>query len=259
MKLWFSINSIKDGYDGTENEFVNLQEEDWAQDLLTHYDAIKKELDAFLSHEQMVPYFHQAMVNRKDTWKTLGFKFWNLEIKKYKNQFPTVYQWLHQHPSVVSCSFSQLEPKSKILPHSGDTNGIYRVHLGFQIPEGLPRCGFRVKKEHRNWSEKEFLGFVDAFEHEAWNDTEATRIIMLLDVIRPEFQHRKKLICNQVIAALVLQKAAAILKISNHEPNGKQRPMPVWLRRVMAKGMLCGVYIAMPAYQLYARYLQRQR
>ena len=244
--LWFSISADR-RYEGIEECFVQVDQEAWAKSLLENYDVVKKEFTDYLEANGMVPYFHQSMVNRKDTWKTLGLKFWNIELYKYRSHFPLTYRWLKQHPDVIALSYSKLEPFSRILPHAGDTNGIYRVHLGIDVPEGLPRCGFRVKDEKRSWGEREFLGFLDAFEHEAWNETEKSRVIMMIDVIRPEFRKKQSYICKQVIASLALQKLAAMLLLHNHKPEAKPMAVPLWFRRFMALGMLGAVYILLPA------------
>jgi aspartyl/asparaginyl beta-hydroxylase (cupin superfamily) len=250
MKLWFSITSPTHIYNGTEDEFVDIDNEPWAKELLQCYTDIEQELHDFVSRNEMTPYFHQGMINKKDTWKTIGLKFWDIEMRNYQKEFPTIFKWLDKHPEVVGCSFSKLEAESRILPHSGDTNGIYRVHLGFDIPEGLPRCGFRVRDELRPWQAGKFLAFIDAYNHEAWNETEKSRTIMLIDVIRPEFRNRKSFICKQVIAALALQKIGAILKISNHQPENKPKPMPFWVRKLLAKTALVGVYALLPLYKI---------
>jgi beta-hydroxylase len=43
----------------------------------------------------------------------------------------------------------------------------------------------RVGNEVRNWVEGECLIFDDTFEHEAWNNSNETRIVLLLDFLRP--------------------------------------------------------------------------
>ena len=253
MPLWFSITSKDSIYKGKEDQYVDVEHEPWAQGLRQVYPAIKEELLRYLEGNDMVPYFHQGMVNKKDRWKTIGLKFWNIEMERYKKHFPVAYRWLEQNREVVSMSFSLLEPFSRILPHSGDTNGIYRVHLGMWVPEGLPRCGFRVREEKRGWKEKEFLAFIDAFEHEAWNETEKSRCMMMLDVIRPEFRKRQGYICRQVIAALALQKMAALLLIHNHKPNARPLNIPLWFRKVMAYCMLVPVSIVLPVRRAWMR------
>ncbi|WP_256009602.1 aspartyl/asparaginyl beta-hydroxylase domain-containing protein [Desertivirga xinjiangensis] len=255
-KLWFSVTA-KDAYAGNEESFAEVEGESWAQSLLANYEPIKKEFSDYLAAHGMVPYFHQSMVNKKDTWKTLGLKFWNIIVYKHRSSFPFTYKWLSQNPEVIALSYSKLEPFSRILPHVGDTNGIYRVHLGVDIPEGLPRCGFRVKDVKRPWEEKKFLAFLDAFEHEAWNETEKSRVIMMIDVIRPEFRKKQSYICKQVIASLALQKLAAMLLIHNHKPEAKPVAVPLWFRRMMAYAMLAALSVILPVRNIVARMIAK--
>ena len=82
-------------------------------------------------------------------------------------------------PSVM---FSVLEPRTRIPPHTGSTNARTTVHLPLVVPEG---CGFRVGAESREWREGEAWAFDDTIEHEAWNDSDRPRAILILDVWNP--------------------------------------------------------------------------
>jgi aspartate beta-hydroxylase len=78
--------------------------------------------------------------------------------------------------------FSILEPHSRIPPHSGSDNVRATVHLPLVVPEG---CGFRVGSETRKFELGKAWVFDDTIEHEAWNDSEAPRAILIFDVWNP--------------------------------------------------------------------------
>jgi aspartyl/asparaginyl beta-hydroxylase (cupin superfamily)/Tfp pilus assembly protein PilF len=78
--------------------------------------------------------------------------------------------------------FSLLHPKTRIPPHTGVTNARTIVHLALIVPEG---CGFRVGGETRQWVEGEAFAFDDTIEHEAWNDSDQLRAVLILDVWNP--------------------------------------------------------------------------
>jgi len=78
--------------------------------------------------------------------------------------------------------FSILELHTRIPPHSGVTNTRTIVHLPLVVPPG---CGFRVGRETRKWVEGQALAFDDTIEHEAWNDGDAARIVLIFDVWNP--------------------------------------------------------------------------
>lgn len=78
--------------------------------------------------------------------------------------------------------FSVLKPRTRLPPHTGTTNTRSIVHLPLIIPAG---CGFRVGAEVRTWKKGEAWVFDDSIEHEAWNDSDEIRIILIFDVWNP--------------------------------------------------------------------------
>lgn len=85
-------------------------------------------------------------------------------------------------PSVL---FSRLLPGARIPPHHGMINARLICHLPLIVPRG---CRFRVGDEVREWREGELLVFDDSVEHEAWNDSDRDRIVLIFDIWRPELE-----------------------------------------------------------------------
>ena len=54
------------------------------------------------------------------------------------------------------------------------------------------RCHFRVGSETREWVEGRAWLFDDSIEHEAWNGSDKTRVILLFDVWRPELTEEER-------------------------------------------------------------------
>lgn len=75
--------------------------------------------------------------------------------------------------------FSVLTPGTHIPVHTGVTNTRLVCHLPLIIPEN---CGIRVGGEERGWTEGECLIFDDTFEHEAWNGSDRTRVVLIFDL-----------------------------------------------------------------------------
>ena len=48
-----------------------------------------------------------------------------------------------------------------------------------------PGCGFRVGGEIRDWRVGEAFAFDDTIEHEAWNDSDQLRAVLIFDVWNP--------------------------------------------------------------------------
>jgi aspartate beta-hydroxylase len=78
--------------------------------------------------------------------------------------------------------FSILKPHTRIPPHTGVSNTRTIVHLPLIVP---PDCGFRVGGETRAWVEGTAFAFDDTIEHEAWNDSDHVRVLLILDVWNP--------------------------------------------------------------------------
>jgi aspartate beta-hydroxylase len=87
--------------------------------------------------------------------------------------------------------FSVLQPRTTIPPHTGSTNARVTVHLPLIVPPG---CRFRVGGEIREWREGEAWAFDDTIEHEAWNDSDSPRAILILDVWNPLLSEAERLV-----------------------------------------------------------------
>jgi aspartyl/asparaginyl beta-hydroxylase (cupin superfamily) len=78
--------------------------------------------------------------------------------------------------------FSMLQPRTRIPPHTGVTNARLVCHVPLVIPPG---CGFRVGSETRQWVPGKAWVFDDTIEHEAWNDGDEPRYILIIDLWNP--------------------------------------------------------------------------
>jgi aspartate beta-hydroxylase len=78
--------------------------------------------------------------------------------------------------------FSLLAPKTRIPPHTGVTNARTVVHIPLVVP---PDCGFRVGAETRPWELGKALIFDDTIEHEAWNNSDQLRAVLIIDIWNP--------------------------------------------------------------------------
>jgi len=91
--------------------------------------------------------------------------------------------------------FSILDAKTRIPPHTGVNNARLIVHLPLVVPPG---CGFRVGAERREWRVGEAFVFDDTIEHEAWNDSDAPRAVLILDIWSPHLKPAER----EMVAAI---------------------------------------------------------
>ena len=97
-----------------------------------------------------------------------------------------------------SAFFSILKPKTRIPPHTGVTNTRAIVHLPLIVPPG---CGFRVGGETREWQEGVAFAFDDTIEHEAWNESDEIRAVLIFDMWNPHLTSAEQELITRYFAA----------------------------------------------------------
>ncbi len=97
-----------------------------------------------------------------------------------------------------SAFFSLLKPRTRIPAHTGVTNTRAIVHLPLIVPPG---CGFRVGGETRAWEVGRAFAFDDTIEHEAWNDSDEMRAVLIFDVWNPHLAPGERDLLTRYFAA----------------------------------------------------------
>ena len=87
--------------------------------------------------------------------------------------------------------FLVLKPGVVIPPHHDESNIDITCQLGLIIPDN---CAIRVGRETRTWVKGKTLFFDHSFEHEAWNNSDRERVILLIDLYHPELTRIEKLL-----------------------------------------------------------------
>lgn len=142
-----------------------------------------------------------AGANGTPAWK--GFYFWRHGERRAENHglCPRTSAALEALPLVriagqaPEVMFSVLEPGTHILPHRGVTNTRVVCHLPLVVPED---CALVVAGEQRAWREGEAVAFDDTYEHEAWNRSARTRVVLIADVWNPHLSTAER----EAVAAL---------------------------------------------------------
>ena len=94
--------------------------------------------------------------------------------------------------------FSTLRPHTRIPPHTGVTNIRLIVHLPLVVPEG---CGFRVGNDSRTVEPGRAWVFDDTIEHEAWNDGDQARIVLIFDIWNPHLAPAERELASALLNA----------------------------------------------------------
>lgn len=92
--------------------------------------------------------------------------------------------------------FSALKPGTQIAPHHGATNSRLTVHMPLIIP---PDCALRVGGETHVWTPGELVMFDDTILHEAWNNSDRLRVVLIFDVWHPMLTPlERELVCHTI-------------------------------------------------------------
>ena len=186
-------------------QFFDPAEFAWAPAVEAAVPAIREELDklldagtdefrAYVQHQTVAPEANKALLGKKD-WSVLPLceNGWLIPsvIDKcpatwgavLRSPLPRISGW---GPTVL---FSLLKGGAHIAPHSGMFNTRLVCHLPLIVPAG---CRFRVGNEVREWQEGRLLIFDDTIEHEAWNDSNEDRVVLIFDIWRSELSEQER-------------------------------------------------------------------
>jgi aspartyl/asparaginyl beta-hydroxylase (cupin superfamily) len=95
--------------------------------------------------------------------------------------------------------FSLLRPGARIPPHTGEVNTRLICHLPLIVPAG---CSLRVGNDTRALVEGKAWVFDDTMEHEAWNPSDQSRVILLFEIWRPELDEEERRLVSAMFEAI---------------------------------------------------------
>jgi aspartate beta-hydroxylase len=171
----------------------------WFAELEAATDTIREELQAALAQEEQefAPYIAYRPGDPVNQWGELN----------HSRRWSSYFLWKDGARQDAACArcpktaalldrlplarqpgfaptamFSALDAHTHIPPHTGSTNIRLLTHLPLILP-GPAR--FRVGNETRSWEMGQAWAFDDTIEHEAWNDSDQLRVILIIDIWNP--------------------------------------------------------------------------
>ncbi len=170
--------------------FFPLERFPWVSQIEESAPVIREEVERLLADRDDLPNFQdiskdQIEITDDDRWKTLFLYGYGFQADLGVELMPRTAALMRQIPGMTTAMISILSPRKHILDHRGPYKGVLRYHLGLIVPEDAPSCRIRVGDDIRHWEEGGSLIFDDTFNHEVWNDTDETRVVLFVDVLRP--------------------------------------------------------------------------
>jgi len=194
-------------YTGKHDFFYNSEKFPGLKKIESNWHIIRDEIMGLITGKEKIDVqnLNPPYLSSPDAWKNIYF--YNFGWKKHKNcdRYPKTHALLKSIPNMIFGGITVLEPRSKVLPHNGETNTTIRCHLGLKIPKSYPHCAVRVGTEERGWEEGKVLMFSDAHYHSTWNDSDERRFVLVFDIVRDEYALQKHLVCAKVLGALSLK------------------------------------------------------
>jgi len=196
-------------------QFYEREDFDWIESVEAATDPIREELhDVLADASRFSPYLESDGTHLSPSGTDLvdnddwgAYYLWHYGDRNADAEAlcPNAFRALEAAPQpdipgqAPIALFSKLRPKTRIPPHNGMINTRLICHLPLIVPEN---CGaIRVGNETRPWVEGETLIFDDSMLHEAWNDSDEERVVLLFDIWRPELTAEERALVTTVLTA----------------------------------------------------------
>jgi aspartate beta-hydroxylase len=198
-----------------ELEFHDRAQFPWLDQIEAATEAIRAELvEVMADHSALEPYMNIPEGMPVKQWKELNrsrrwgsYHLWKQgtayaeRVGRCLRTAAALKDWPRWDVpfSGPTAFFSILEPKTRIPAHCGVSNTRAIVHLPLIVPPG---CGFRVGGETREWVPGKAFVFDDSIEHEAWNDSDVPRAVLIFDIWNPFLTEAERALVRELTAGV---------------------------------------------------------
>lgn len=173
-----------------DSDFFETNQFNWPKLLEQNHNQILAEFYKVYESQQL-PNIQDitpgnSFLSTDNKWKIFGLYAYGYKVEDNCAKFPLTVALLEQIKGLRGAFFSILAEKKHIPEHRGPFNGILRYHLGLQIPEDNS-CKIRVGKTMCYWKKGQSFIFSEGYKHEAWNDSDQVRVVLIIDFERPVY------------------------------------------------------------------------
>ena len=161
-------------------------------DIRSEFDALiateAAEMVPYIQYPERVPMRQWKELNRNPAWTAIHLLQNGERVETNARHCPRTFAAIagmdqpHVRGASPNAMFSLLAPHTRIPPHTGVANTRLVCHLPLIVPAS---CGFRVGETIREWKVGEAFVFDDTIEHEAWNDSDELRVVLIIDLWPP--------------------------------------------------------------------------
>jgi hypothetical protein len=178
-------------------EFWDNQDFEWTNKLASKYQTIRKEFLAVTADMERLQQegnniWAGALTEDAGSygtgWRTLVLMDRGRWDDVNVNLFPETAKAVHQAGvPAVEVFFASMKPETDIKSHSDFTNFVLTSHLALDIPySGENKCRLRIGDTTRQWINGDVMVFDTSIMHDAINESDKTRYILMIRVWHPE-------------------------------------------------------------------------
>jgi beta-hydroxylase len=170
--------------------FLDEADFPWIAEIKAHWREIQAEAEVALADLNAIPPLAEISPDHRriapaGRWRSLFLHGYGYRVDENCRKCPRTAALVAKVPGLNTALFSVLVPRSHIPAHTGVTRAIIVCHIGIAIPKDREKCRMRVSDQFVTWQEGEAIVFDDTYNHEVWNDTDETRVVLLLQFRRP--------------------------------------------------------------------------
>jgi tetratricopeptide (TPR) repeat protein len=192
----------------------------WIRELEQAASEIRAEVEAVLADETaLVPYVERPKDRASrghsllDDSRWSAFHLWKdgAPVEENARRCPRAMALLERAPiprirgRSPMALISILKPGTHIQPHHGMLNTRLICHIPLVVPPG---CQLRVGRETRDVVEGRAMLFDDSIEHEAWNNGDLVRAVLLFEIWRPELSAEEQAALTAMFETIVSYPSA---------------------------------------------------
>ncbi|MES2261311.1 MAG: aspartyl/asparaginyl beta-hydroxylase domain-containing protein [Pseudomonadota bacterium] len=186
------IETVEAASDAIRDEFLSVLKDDQG-------------FTPYLTYPADLPHNQFAQLNNSPDWSAYHLIDKGQNVAAHAARCPATMAALAHAPQpqqtkrTPTAMFSLLKPKTRIPAHTGVSNVRLVTHLPLILPAG---CGFRVGNDVREWEMGKAWVFDDTIEHEAWNDSEQLRVLLIFDVWHPQLSEAERAMISAMSAGI---------------------------------------------------------
>lgn len=154
-----------------------------------NYEIILNEYLMYINNDNEIPYMDnlsnaQKRIVDKHKWQAVFLRIYGKNIPQSKLHFKITHELISKINGITTVFFSVFQPETHLKPHRGPYKGILRYHLGLIIPRDTEKCALLIDNIKLNWQLGCSILFDDTYMHEAWNNSDETRVVLFVDIKR---------------------------------------------------------------------------